>query len=640
MRCGTIALGHGGKFIVGMTAIHPIWRTRLTRREAIKLGLITALAPRALFGGNQQPWSFAVFSDTHYGVAGTAEKNDVLLREIAALSPAFAVDVGDLTERAWPFEFDLATRAFANLPYKVHVAPGNHDVRWAPRGPMLFEEQIGPMRQLIMHNGCAFLLLDSTVPLSHYGHIGGPQERWIRAQLQKLPAHTPVFVFLHHPVSRRAGVDDEARLLSALEGFNAKVVFTAHGHSDLIWDWNGITATMNKGLYQGSYQLVTVDPAAQLVRIARRTTEAPALNTIAEIPLEPRARPRAQPAPQTGSATGVARLAWSRPLGGGVMSELIVHAGTLYITCMDGSLYAFDADTGTQRWKATTGGYIHSTPTIVGEDVVVGSADGGVYAFQRRNGAQRWRVQTGGAVYASAARAQGVLAMASGDGSVYGLDARTGKQVWRYELDEGPSSFAQSPAATDGRQFFIGAWNEHVYALDAKTGRENWRYRATERGFYFSPAIARPAVGKGTLFIPSNDNTLHALETRTGKVLWKQHAPLDKFGYSSPLLVADRIYIGSLGDAGQVHCLNAADGALVWTCATGDTIYESSPVRVGDFIAIGSVSGLLSLVRMRDGQVAGTYRFPPGLFLSTAAAAGNRVFAATFAEQVAAIQIS
>jgi hypothetical protein len=74
----------------------------LTRRQLLKLGLLTAVAPRTLFASTRAPWSFAVFSDTHYGVAGTYEKNEALLREIAALAPEFAVDAGDLTERAWP----------------------------------------------------------------------------------------------------------------------------------------------------------------------------------------------------------------------------------------------------------------------------------------------------------------------------------------------------------------------------------------------------------------------------------------------------------------------------------------------------------------------------------------------------------
>jgi outer membrane protein assembly factor BamB len=615
-------------------------RILLTRRELIKLGLLTAIAPRTLFS-SRAPWSFVVFSDTHFGVAGNVERNDALLREIAGLAPAFAFDVGDLTERAWPEEFDQATRAFASLPFKVLIAPGNHDVRWAPGGPLMFEQRAGPMHQLVQHQGCAFLMLDSTVPLSHFGHIGGPQQRWIAEKLSTIAADTPVFVFFHHPMGRPGGIDDEIRLARALAPYNAKVVFTAHGHADLLWDWNGVVATMNKGLYQGSYQYVTVDPNAGVIRIARRTTEKPQLTPIAEIPLarQPRATPIAFSETGESAPTGALQKVWEQPLGGGVMSELVIHQNDLYISGMDGVLYAFAADDGRPRWQARTGGYIHSTPAIAGPSVIVGSADGSVYAFARASGKPQWRLPTQGPVYGSAGVAKGIVAIASGDGSVYGIDARSGKVRWQYTLDPGPSAFAQSPAVTDGERFFIGAWDQNVYALDAKTGKEVWRYRATERGFYFSAAIARPVLDDGRLFVPSNDNTLHCIDTRLGSLIWNQSAPGDKFGYSSPTFANGRIYIGSLGDQGQVHCLDATTGQIMWTTATGSTIYESSPALLRDKLAIGSVNGLLSLIQLSDGAIVGTYRFPAGLFLSTPAAAGNRVYAATFAEKVVAFEL-
>jgi outer membrane protein assembly factor BamB len=235
--------------------------------------------------------------------------------------------------------------------------------------------------------------------------------------------------------------------------------------------------------------------------------------------------------------------------------------------------------------------------------------------------------------------AKGVAAIASGDGTVYGIGVKDGAVRWRYTLAPGPSAFAQSPASTDGERIFIGAWDQNVYALDAATGKEVWRYRATERGFYFSAAIARPAVADGRVFIPANENVLHAIDAVTGVRVWTRSAPGDKFGYSSPVVVNGRIYIGTLGDRGEVHCLRADTGESVWTTATGATIYESSPAVADKTLAIGSVNGTLSLLRLDDGTRVGEYRFPPGLFISSPAAVRGRIYAATFAEIVAALDV-
>jgi outer membrane protein assembly factor BamB len=613
----------------------------LTRRELLKLGAVAWLAPHRFNLDDASPWSFAVFSDTHFGIPENYDKNRVLLEEIARFSPEVAILAGDVTERGWAQEYDEVDRALAGLGYRVHASPGNHEVRWAPYGLQLYGERVGPAHQVIEHRGCVFALLDTTVPLSHWGHVGGTQRRWLAQELQRFDRDAPVFVFLHHPTGRAGSVDDDDALGEVLARFNTRIVFTGHGHSDLLWDWRGLTCTMGKGLYQGSYQRVEVDPDAREVRIFRRTPEGLETTPFATVPLPrpPRPVPAAVPAREPVTSGALAHR-WTQPLGGGVLSHLLLERDALYISAMDGVVYAIAPASGTVRWKASTGGYCHSSPVLADDALIVGSADAHVYAFDASSGKQRWRFATRGPVYASAAVAKGIAAIASGDGVVYGLDVASGKERWRFSLPPGPSAFAQSPAATDGERIFIGAWDRYVYALDAATGRELWKYAATPTSFYYSAAIAAPAVVGGRLYVPSNDNTLHALDTATGAPVWTAKTSGDKYGYSSPCVVDGRIYIGCLGDRGEVRCLAAEDGRELWVTATGSTIYESSPAVFGGHVAIGSVDGTLWLLDANDGRQLGSFRFPPGHFTSSPAAAGTRVYAATLAELVVGLEVS
>ena len=284
----------------------------------------------------------------------------------------------------------------------------------------------------------------------------------------------------------------------------------------------------------------------------------------AAVPLARVARPpvaRADTTARSPTPAGRLRPVWEQRLGGGVLSHLLLHGGTLYVSAMDGGVSAFDPRDGRLRWRAMTGDYCHSSPVVADDALIVGSADGGVYCFGTDDGALRWRVATEGPVYASAAIARGTAAIASGDGSVYGIAVDDGEMRWRWRMPPGPSAFAQSPAATDGARVYIGAWDRHVYALDAATGREQWRYLATERGFYYSPAIGAPALRDGRLYVPSNENTLHCLDAATGAGVWTAHSAGDRFGYSSPKLDGDRIYIGCIGDNGEVRCLTRRTAA-------------------------------------------------------------------------------
>jgi hypothetical protein len=504
----------------------------LTRRQLIRLGAFGLVVPY-LPRGRTAPWSFVVFSDTHFGVGDNLSLNRAMLEEIAALQPSLALNAGDVTELGWPNEYDAMDRAFAGLGLDVHHAPGNHEVRWAPLGLQIFAERAGPPHQVFEHGGCVFALLDSTVPLSHWGHIGGPQRRWLEAELSRY-GDAPVFVVLHHPPGRTpSNLDDEDALADVLSRFNTKVIFTGHGHRDLFWEWRGLRLTMGRGLYQGSYLRVHVDDAADEIRLERRTAQEPTLRQFAKLPF--RAEPRAmtavaavtgvQPPEPVTEANRALRPAWTRALTGGVMSRLLLRDDTLFISQMDGAVVALDTADGGERWRASTGGYCHSSPVVAGDTLIVGSADTHVHAFDARTGALRWRFATGAPVYASAAVVNDVVVIASGDGIVHGIDLAAGTLRWRFRLPPGPSAFAQSPAATDGQRVFIGAWDRHVYALDAGTGEESWRYLATPSTFYFSAAIAAPAVARGRLYVPSNDGVLHALDAAPAKSRGSRRAP-------------------------------------------------------------------------------------------------------------------
>lgn len=683
--------------------IHP-----LTRRDFIKTAAAAALAPSLPAWGRApavRPFSFAFFSDTHVALARNAHECRALLREMAGtIRPAFAVNGGDVTDYGWKGEYDNYRWVLHGTRFPVHHVPGNHDVRWSPLGMQIYTRYLGPPYRAFSHGGCRFVLLDTSVPLSHWGHYESAQLRWLEADLRATGRETPVYVFTHHWVGRdRVMVDNEEALRRVLEPYNVKAVLNGHGHQDLLWRWDGMLGTMNRGLYQGSYQRVDVDGDAGEVRIWRRTAEEPQLRPLATVGLAPDRgtrpvwalgaarvpagevlRPDAGPAaeyrwnegawaaipaqgvPTAGLAGGVNVLAlrereggaqaafaqvvdadepvlrprWERRLTGGVMSHLRLEGGVLYASAMDGSVHALRAADGEVLWSAMTGGYCHSSPLVAEGRVIVGSADGFVYAFGAADGRRIWRRRTGGPVYASAAVAAGIAVIPSGDGTVYGLDVRDGGVRWRFALPPGDTAFAQSPVATDGERAYLGAWDRHLYALDVRTGEQAWRRQCTERSFAYSPAIGGPAMGGGWVYVPSNDNVLHAFRAADGEPGWKYTSPGDKVGYSSPVVAGGRIYVGCLGAAGEVRCVDAASGVEVWMAATGGEIYDSSPAVADGHVAIGSVTGTLSLLSAATGEIRARHRLAPGHFLSSPAAGDGHVYAASFSDVVMGLAVA
>lgn len=135
---------------------------------------------------------------------------------------------------------------------------------------------------------------------------------------------------------------------------------------------------------------------------------------------------------------------------------------------------------------------------------------------------------------------------------------------------------------------------------------------------------ATPAINHGRLYFFDrwgNTARLSCLASETGRFLWKFEYPTDyhdDYGYSngprcSPLVEEDRVYIH--GAEGMLHCLNAIDGALIWSVDTKKEFnipksffgVGSAPVIEGDLLLVqvgGSIEKSVPLKGNGTGIVA------------------------------------
>lgn len=678
----------------------------LSRRDLLYYGGLAAasqIIPSSLLSRQKvseqgSAWSFAFYSDTHVSLDRNVKEGVEMLREMVGKHKIeFAVNGGDVTDYGWRGEYDSYKKLLEVQPFPVYHTMGNHDVRWSPLGVKIFRERLEGEYRHIVHRGLHVFVLDSTVPLSHWGHFEKVQLTWLERELKGIDPKEPIVIVTHHWVGRKGSqmVDNELDLLRLLQPYNVKFIFNGHGHSDLWWDWEGIPNTMNKGLYQGSYQVVTIDPEADTLTVTRRSAdenksnlqvvklsreEKKAILWVKDIPTLPSLANtatfgsdavwngsvansdrgsvnRLAPGYQTLIASGPQgrfvstvkvenddsplREEWSVPVGGGVMSHLVFddQEENLFVSTLSGTLHKIDARTGREQWVARTGGYCHSTPAVADGVVVVGSADASVHAFSESRGTQLWRFETAGPVYGGATIVNDTVAIASGDGRVYGLDLKSGSKKWEFELPASNTAFAQSRACTDGKLVFVGAWDWHTYGIDAESGKQVWRTICCERSFAYSPAIGSPAYAFGAVYVPANGNRLWKLNAATGEVIWSVSSEGDKFGHSSPRVEGSRVYVAGLGEKGKLMCLDAVSGEELWAGYTGSTIYDSSPAIGEDYVVIGSVGSLLSAFDKSSGAHLGSYRLRDGHFLASPAVRGNRVFAATFNDRITALKL-
>nr|AAU82844.1 serine/threonine protein kinase related protein [uncultured archaeon GZfos1D1] len=260
-------------------------------------------------------------------------------------------------------------------------------------------------------------------------------------------------------------------------------------------------------------------------------------------------------------------------------SSPAVSGGVVYVGSYDNNIYAFDATTGSLKWKYETGDYVTSSPAVSGGVVYVGSHDANIYALNAATGALKWKYETGDKIRSSPAVSGGIVYFISLDDYWYALDAATGALKWKYDTDYGGSGL--SPAVSGG--IFYGELIGDVIALDAATGVIEWKY---DMNLYNSVDFL--VVSGDIIYVGSNYNVgsissdLCALDAATGTLKWKYEILEDNIELLA--VSGGIVYVGSMV---ELYALDATTGALKW-------IYEpdfhlSSPLAIsGDVVYVGS----------------------------------------------------
>jgi outer membrane protein assembly factor BamB len=640
------------------------------------MNLIIVISVLAL--GARGDFTFVHITDSHVsaneGEGGNAEKVDAAFREISNLSPrpAFVAHTGDVCESATPHEYEIWRRVLKDLAIPIHIAPGNHDVRWNPLGKEGYRLGTGqPLYQSWDYENVHFVLLDPTVLLQHWGHFSKAELDWLKADLEKTGTERPVVIGFHHWVGRETvQVDNEEELLALVAPYNVRLWLQGHGHADLEWNINGAPAVMAKGLYQGSYHLIEVTKDQMKVR--RRTLGRPSGDEIIRDKSVPETShvvwkdlftiPLARPAK-------VAWRAWSKEEAGVVTINATVQTPgvkvveyqlngskpsamtkgeegtwtatiptteltpgeqqvTVRMTLENGASYQQPASVSVAgavapAWTANVGGAVQSHLVRDGDALYVTTMGNDLVVLDAATGKERWRFAAGDSIFSTPVVAGGTVYFGSADHLVYAVDTQTHQVKWKSKT--GGAVFA-GPAVAKG-VVCVGSVDQSIYGFDAATGEVRWTVKG--QGMYQS----NTATDGERFFVGGWDNGMRAIDAATGKLAWEARVGHDKNGriqfyyapaISSPAVGGGKVFVTS--NDGILHAFDARSGKIAWEF-DGKKVGYSSPLFHGGrvYCAIGD-QGAVFCWNAADGKLMWQSKAEGVIYDSSFAFAGGRVF--------------
>jgi outer membrane protein assembly factor BamB/predicted phosphodiesterase len=324
-------------------------------------------------------------------------------------------------------------------------------------------------------------------------------------------------------------------------------------------------------------------------------------------------------------------LAWTHRTPGTILTGSpvvvngIAYAGTRDENGLDNNgVRAVDLKTGKQLWSARTDASVHGSPAVTDGLVLVPTINGTLHAFDAATGAERWRHEPEPADPPNRQRSYSYYSPAVADGTVFwpyqttfgkassglltALDLKTGATVWESPMS-GTTMSDGTPAVADGTVYVGNQTADRVIAYDAATGRKLWQSSSRLGGWQDG---APTAVG-GRVFIGSNNGVI-ARDATTGQDLWTYKSPDPSWipgnaTPSAPAVVGDTLYMGF--PDGRVTALDATTGSVVWSTRLPGTPYLggvlSAPAVSGDTLYIGSNDGRLYGLDRRTGSTAWSY---------------------------------
>ncbi|MGB7346887.1 MAG: PQQ-binding-like beta-propeller repeat protein [Pirellulaceae bacterium] len=191
------------------------------------------------------------------------------------------------------------------------------------------------------------------------------------------------------------------------------------------------------------------------------------------------------------------------------------------------------------------------------------------------------------------------------DSGLYAHDCRTGKQVWKTKRPSNLNFASPIVHTIAGRRQILLAGADMMTGYDVASGNLLWKVDTT------TEAICGTVVSDGRRVMVSGGNPKSGIwcvmADGSQKLLWENNVKC----YEQSLLTIDN-YVFAFSDSGVAYCFRTVDGKEMWKKRLIAGRTSSSPLLVGDRIYIGSEKGTVYVVKAVPDRFELLAEYPTG----------------------------
>ena len=565
---------------------------------------------------NSKNVKIAFITDAH--VFHKGEKTDSLLvpiiSEINASDCDFVLLGGDNVSTGYDKDIRATYRIFKRINKPMFGVLGNHEVIRTDNGHKTHKELYGYDRHLVFRAGEYLFVGFESGPYNRASASIVRQEdiEWLEQQFKKARPGEKIVCVAHVPLCRE--VANHREVTALLRKYDVKLQICGHAHNTTMLNVDSIPGAMGRKVNYLSrnwgvgYNIVELKNDSVYLYQKRLDNRAPKLFAVNKQGFSPELLKRHTSSvkiePKTYAEAGAVLFKDFRPA---VYTGALVRGGAAYVGHSNGTLYAIDTATGTERWSYDMGDILCAEPVWHEGKVIFVSPTGLFTALDAATGKVVWTLQAKGAVVGDPVVVGDVLYCGFGVGYLAKINAATGAVLWTTRT--GSMQMQCVPAVGEGK-VVVSTWENDVRCYDEKSGKQLWRWYSGDDSFDFAPGLIFPQIVGDRVFV-SMHKKIQVLDAKKGKPLWSDEMfayrkPMGKSADSSTIYVQNR-------DADLIALRSDANHySQKWRAATPKVAVDRNPIPIaiaGGVLYKGTMSGHVIAVRERDGALLWEHKF-------------------------------